>query len=361
MLGRRLLIPSASAASLVALLLLSVACGSADGESAGEGGSGLRVVTTTPLLAEFAARVAGDDAEVSALIPRGVDLHSWQPSTAVARDIAGADVLIVNGFNLEESLLRIVEQNAAEGAPIVVAAAGLEPLEGGHDHADEDHADEDHADEDRADEDHADEDHADEDHADEDHADEDHADEDHADEDHANEEHAEGDPHLWLSVPNAIRYVENIRDALVAADAERAAGYEERAEAFIAELTELDAEIREALSAIPEERRTIVAFHDAYQYLAHEYGLEVVASVAPANPNQETSAQAIAEIVEEVQALGVAAVYKEPQFSAQSLELIAQESGARVLVLRSTLSDDVPTYAEMMRANAASLVDGLGG
>lgn len=341
MLGRRLLIPSASAASLVALLLLSVACGSADGESAGEGGSGLRVVTTTPLLAEFAARVAGDDAEVSALIPRGVDLHSWQPSTAVARDIAGADVLIVNGFNLEESLLRIVEQNAAEGAPIVVAAAGLEPLEGGHDHADDDHADEDHADED--------------------HADEDHADEDQADEDHADEDHAEGDPHLWLSVPNAIRYVENIRDALVAADAERAAGYEERAEAFIAELTELDAEIREALSAIPEERRTIVAFHDAYQYLAHEYGLEVVASVAPANPNQETSAQAIAEIVEEVQALGVAAVYKEPQFSAQSLELIAQESGARVLVLRSTLSDDVPTYAEMMRANAASLVDGLGG
>lgn len=273
---------------------------------------------------------------MSALIPRGVDLHSWQPSTAVARDIAGADVLIVNGFNLEESLLSIVEQNAAEGAPIVVAAAGLEPLEGGHDHADEDIADEEHAEED-------------------------HADEDHSDDDHSDEGHAEGDPHLWLSVPNAIHYVENIRAALVAADAAHATGYEERAEAFIDELTELDDEIRSALAAIPDERRTIVAFHDAYQYLAHEYGLEVVASVAPSNPNQETSAQAIAEIVEEVRSLGVGAVYKEPQFSAQSLELIAQESGARVLELHSTLSDAVPTYAEMMRANAASLVDGLAG
>lgn len=320
--------------------LLSAACSSADGgETADE--DALQVVATTPLLAEFAGRVAGDDAEVSALIPLGVDLHSWQPSTAVAREIAGADLLIVNGFNLEESLLGIVEQNAAEGVPIVVAASGLEPLEGGHDHADEDHGDEDHADEE--------------------HADEEHADEEHADEDHADEEHAEGDPHLWLSVPNAIHYVENIRDALVAADAERAAGYEERAEAFIAELTELDDEIRASLASIPEERRTIIAFHDAYQYLAHEYGLEVVASVAPTNPNQETNAQAISEIVEEVRSRGVPAVYKEPEFSAQSLELIAQETGARVLELRNTPTDDVPTYAEMMRANAAALVDGLGG
>ena len=101
-------------------------------------------------------------------------------------------------------------------------------------------------------------------------------------------------------------------------------------------------------------------FHDAYQYLAHEYGLEVVASIAPANPNQETSARAISEIVEQVRSLGVKAVFKEPQFSAQSLELIAQESGARVLALHSTISEDVPTYAAMMRANAEALVEGLG-
>ncbi|MCK9495826.1 MAG: metal ABC transporter substrate-binding protein [Dehalococcoidia bacterium] len=318
---------------LLGAALLLAACSSAAGEGDGDASEpgALHVVATTPLIAEFAQHVVGDDAEVESLIPLGADLHSWQPPTSVARTIAQADVLLVNGYNLEASLLDVVTENAPRGVPLVVASAGLEPLEGGHDHGD----DEDHDHEEG----------------------EDHE----GDEDHEAGDlvYAEGDPHLWLSVPNAIAYVENIRDALVAADAEHAAGYEERASAFVEELQALDGEIHETLSAIPQGRRTIVAFHDAYQYLAHEYGLEVVASVAPANPNQETSAGAIADIVRQVEALGVPAVFKEPEFSAQSLELIAQESGARVLELYNTPTDDVPTYAEMMRANAAALVDGL--
>ncbi|MGE3960257.1 MAG: metal ABC transporter substrate-binding protein [Dehalococcoidia bacterium] len=317
---------------LGAALLGASACGASDdggdgGGADGADGDALRIVTTTPLLAEFAAGVAGEEARVEALIPRGVDLHSWQPSTAVARTVTEADVLIVNGYNLEESLLDIVFENAPEGSTVVVAAAGLEALEGGHDHAGEEHADDEHAEKEQADD----------------------------------IARAEGDPHLWLSVPNAIHYVENIRDALVAIDAGHAEGYRERADALIGELEALDAEVRAELDVIPAERRTIVVFHDAYQYLAHEYGLEVSAAVAPANPNQETSAQAIAAIVERVRELGVTAVYREPQFSAQSLELIAQETGAEVLVLHSTLSDDMPTYAAMMRANATSLSDGLDG
>ena len=312
---------SATLVALGVVALLGSACSSSGQDDTGS--SGISVVTTTPLLAEFAGRVAGEDASVSALIPRGVDLHSWQPSTDAARDVAGADVLVVNGHNLEESLLRIVEENAGDGVPIIVASAGLPVLEGGHDHEGEDHTDAAHAADDLV--------------------------------------TATGDPHFWLSVPNAIHYVENIRDGLAAADPDHADGYESRAGEFIAELQALDAEVRSTLEAVPAEARKIVVFHDAYEYLAHEYGFEVAAAVAPANPNQETSAQAIAAIVEEVRSLGVSAVYKEPQFSAQSLDLIAQETGARVLILHSTLGDDTPTYAEMMRANAAALVDGLAG
>ena len=320
---RSTFIRTSALVSLGVVLLLGSACGSSGQEDAG--GDGISVVTTTPLLAEFAGRVVGEDASVSALIPRGVDLHSWQPSTGAARDVAEADVLVVNGHNLEESLLSIVEENAGDGVPIVVASAGLDALEGGHDHEGEDA---------------------------------DHADEQHAADDLVT---APGDPHFWLSVPNAVRYVENIRDGLAAADPDHAEGYQSRAEEFIAELQALDAEVRSTLEAIPAEARKIVVFHDAYEYLAHEYGFEVAAAVAPANPNQETSAQAIAAIVDEVRSLGVGAVYKEPQFSAQSLDLIAQETGVRVLALHSTLGDDTPTYAEMMRANAQALVDGLAG
>ena len=157
-----------------------------------------------------------------------------------------------------------LEEELGDRVPIVVASAGLDALEGGHDHEGEDA---------------------------------DHADEQHAADDLVT---APGDPHFWLSVPNAVRYVENIRDGLAAADPDHAEGYQSRAEEFIAELQALDAEVRSTLEAIPAEARKIVVFHDAYEYLAHEYGFEVAAAVAPANPNQETSAQAIAAIVDEV-------------------------------------------------------------
>ena len=173
-------------------------------------GERLQVVASTGILADLASRVGGDDAEVSAVIPPGADVHSFSPSPDAARRIAEADVVIVNGYNLEESTLDVILGNRASDAVLVVAALGISALEGGHDHHDHGHEDEHgHADEDGDDHAHEDEDddhaHEDEDdHADEDeddHADEDgddhaHEDEDdHADEDGDDHAHEDGDDH----------------------------------------------------------------------------------------------------------------------------------------------------------------------
>jgi ABC-type Zn uptake system ZnuABC Zn-binding protein ZnuA len=283
-------------ALLAALLLslLATACG--DGDAA-EDGARLSVVASTGVIAEFAERVAGDYAEVRALIPAGVDLHSFEPSPGVARDIARADLVLVNGHGLEQSLLGLIEENAGSDTPIVEVSAALEVID--------------------------------------------------------------GDPHLWLAVPNAIGYVEAIREALAGRDPEHAEGYAARAGELIAELEALDAEVRALLEGVGVEQRRIVVFHDAFGYLARAYGFDIVASVVPANPNQDPSAAAVAEVIAAVEESGVRTVYREPQFNSPVLDVVAAEAGVEVGVLHSTLGDGVDSYAELMRANARALLEGL--
>ena len=346
----------------------------------------LKVVTSTGILAHFAEQVAGDDAEVVAVIPAGADTHTFSASTGDIRNIAAADVVIVNGFNLEEGTLATIFEHIPDDARLVIAAAGVTPLEGGHHEEEDDHGDEDeeegedHGDEDEEEgEDHGDEDEEEgEDHGDEEEEEgEDHGDEegeegeDHGDEDdHETAEApagaelavADGDPHMWLTVPNAMVYVRNIADGLAAADPDNAAAYRERSEAYLAELQALDEEVRAAVGEIPQQRRVLIVYHDAFQYFAVEYGLELAASVLPASPSQQASAAAVAEIIEIVEEHGVGAVYREPQFAADALEAIAEEAGVGVLVLYSgAFTDEVDTYIDLMRFNANSLVEGLGG
>ena len=288
-------------------------------DAAGAGGVDRpRVVASTALIAQFAERVAGEDASVEALIPAGVDVHAFALSGGSVRTIAEADLLLVNGHNLEEGLLDVIVENRGGGVPLVAVSEGIEAIVGG----DEDDGDRGDGGDDPV--------------------------------------FAGGDPHLWLDVANAARYVERIRDALAALDPAHADRYRERAATAVAALDALDAELREAIAAIPPQRRRIVVFHDAYRYFARAYGFELTASVLPGNPNQQTSAAELAAVIEIVREQRVPALYAEPQFRAQALEAVAVETGARVLTLYSVpIGGEVATYEAMMRANVAALVEGL--
>ena len=393
----------------------TAAAGDAATPTAAAGEARLRVVASTAIIANLARRVAGDDADVTSVIPAGADLHSFSPSPAAARRVADAHVVLVNGYGLEESALDVILGNRAQDASLAVVSAGIDPLAGGHDHGHgheeegDDHGDEDadghdheeegddHGDEDADDHDHEEEgdDHGDEDaddhdheeegddHGDEDADDHDHeeeGDDDHGDEDADDHDHEEegddhghedgdedglarasGDPHFWLSVPNAMVYVRNIADALAAADPDHAAGYRARQEAYLAELRALDEEVRATVARIPREQRVLIVFHDAFQYFATEYGLELAASVLPASPSQQASAGEVARIADLVRERGVPAVYREPQFASDVIAAIADATGARMLTLYSIFAEDVSEYAALMRANAQALLDGLAG
>ena len=168
----------------------------------------LNIVASHSIAADVIARVAGDDAEVITLIPRGSDPHSFRPAPSDLRALANADLVFINGANYEEGLLPVIDAAVEEAALFVLSqcvpmlAGGHAHDEHGHDEHDDHHDDEgdDHADEDHMDDDHADDEHHDDehdDHAEDDHHDDEgdeHADEeDHADEDH--DEHADEDHH----------------------------------------------------------------------------------------------------------------------------------------------------------------------
>lgn len=302
---------------LVAVSSLLLAACDTGGPAAG---GRLQVVATTAILGDFARQVAGPDADVTVIIPAGSDVHSFEPPPSVARSVAAAGMIVVNGYNLEESVLKVVASNKQSRATVVVAARGLTPRAPVEEHEGE----------------------------------------------HEGEVKgldplvtAEGDPHLWLSVPGARRYVEHIRDGMARADPAHADGYRQRASAYVQTLDALDAEVRAALSTIPEARRQIVVFHDAYGYFADAYGFTLTASVLPGGANQQVSAQKVAEVAAAVKRAGVPTIYREPGFDSTVLDAIARETGTRVMTLYGIYAGPVNDYATMMRTNAAALVEGL--
>ncbi len=367
----------ALAGLLAGVALIAVACGDDEDGDGGDDDGGLSVVASTTIVEDLVKQVGGDRITVESIVPSGADPHTFTISPSDIRKTAEADLLVVVGAQLgaiEEDLER-----SAEGAVLELThGMDLRPFPEGLAHAEDDHDEEegeDHGDEDEDEgEDHGDEeeeegeDHGDEeeeegeDHGDEDEEEgEDHGDEDEEEgEDHGDEDEEEGhgdehgafDPHFWMDVDFTIEAVEAIRDELTRLDPDGADHYREQAESYIAELREVDGEIRELLADLPEERRYLVTFHDAYGYFADRYGLTILGFLVE-GPEEEPSASAITELVESITELGIPFVFTEPQFSARVIEQIASDTGASIRTIPSGgLAEEYPTYVDFLRAIA---------
>jgi len=290
---------------LIAVAAVATACGEDGKEEAAGGGDGVKVVTSIELFADLIRPVAGDRAQVIALVASGADPHTYEPVPSQVADVSEADLALINGLGFEETLADVIENNVGGGVPVVEMSDGL-PVIGASDEG-------------------------------------------------------TGNPHLWLNVRNAMRYVEVVRDRLIQVDPEGEEAYAANAQAYLAELEELDREVESSIDSIPAERRKLVTSHDAFPYLAERYGLELV-GVVLRSPGQEPSAGDVADLARTIAAEDVPAVFAEPQFNARVLELAAEDAGVEVCTLYSDAFDDqVHTYVELMRQNASELVRCLGG
>ena len=320
-------------------LIPAAACSPGDGDE-----SAVKVVASIYPLGYFAERIGDDLVEVEVLIGPGVEAHGFEPATSHLRSIEAADVIVMNGLELEPWLERALEALGDDAAGIVVEAAdATQAIEGfghGHDHGNEDE-------------------HEGEEHEGEEHEDE-HEGEEHEHEGDEEDEHhgEELDPHMWLDPKLAVVQVERIRDALVAVDADNAEDYRERADALIAELNELHADFEAGLAACKHDH--FVTSHAAYGYLAARYSIEQI-PVAGLSPEAEPSPQQLAEITDEVTELGLSYVLVEPVLAESLVETVARETGAELLpihVLESVTEGELESHGDyfgLMRDNLASL------
>jgi len=285
------------AAGLVLAALLSPMLPPAHAQTA------LTATATIGIFADFARQVGGDRVEVIQLLGDGVDPHDYQMVPADLVAVNRSQMLLYNGLNLEPFLGQVLTGAGRPGLMLVQLSEGLSPIMTGN----------------------------------------------------------VPNPHLWLNPQFAVRYVERIRDAFVAADPTGADVYQANAAAYIAQLVALDAELESQLSQVPAENRKLVTTHDAFPYFARRYGFEVIGA-ALSSEAQEPSPNELIALMRQVRQAGVRAVFIEPQFNPRLLDQVAREAGIQVL---PTYSDAFPsdgsirTYVEMMRVNVRDIVAGL--
>ena len=349
----------------------------------------LQIVVTTQVIADWTRQVGGDAVSVTALVPAGADVHTLELSTGDIRAVSEAELVVINGAGLEAGYEDAVVDNASNLLVLADAleAGGLElqPFsdlsaegheeEEGERHDDEheeeegEHDGEEHEEEEGEDhgeeheeeegEDH-DEGHEEEEGEDHDEGHEEEEGEDHGEE-HEEEEgehdghgHGAEDPHFWFDADFAIAAVEAIAEALSELAPDAADGFNERAEAYIAEIRETDADLRAIFAELPEERRLLVTFHDAFGYFARRYGLTVAGFVVE-GPEQGVSAEAIADLVELMEHEGISRIFREPQFESAAVEAVANESGAEIAIIYSQPQAEQDAYLSILRANAEAI------
>jgi zinc/manganese transport system substrate-binding protein len=303
----------------LATALGAAGCGDSDD---GSGGGAAAVVATTTIAGDLVRSVGEERVEVDTLVPAGADPHGHEPRPSDAVAIAEADLVVKSGGDLDEWLDDLIENAGGEAAELTLLDS-VEPIEGGHAHAEDEAHEEDEA---------------------------------HGD---------DVDPHWWQDPRNAILATEAVRAALAEADPDGRRTYARNAAAYTGELRALDAEIERCMRQVRPEKRKLVTTHDSLGYFAERYDIEVIGSVIPSLSTQaQPSAKDVDALVEQIEDEGVEAIFPEAAVSQRLERAISRESGAEVG--RELWADSLggegsgaETYVDAMRANAGALAEGM--
>ncbi len=267
------------------------------------------VLTTFTVLADMAQNVAGDDLRVESITKAGAEIHGYEPTPLDIAKASEADLILDNGLGLEAWFAQFVE---SVDAPHVVISDGVEPIAIAGDAYD-----------------------------------------------------GLPNPHAWMSPYVAQGYVGAMIDAFADLDPGNAADYARRGADYQDQLRAVADELAADLEAVPEGQRVLVTCEGAFSYLARDAGLEEV-YLWPVNAEQQATPQQIAGAIEEVEARAVPAVFCESTVSDKAMVQVADATGATLagtLYVDSLSEADgpVPTYLDLLRYDAETIVAGLTG
>lgn len=325
----------------------------------------LTVVTTLFPYYDFVRQIAGDQVELTMVIPAGMDSHSFEPTPADMLTIQNADVLISNGGEMEQWLAQVLDAVDTSQITVVSMMDYVDVLEEDHVEGMEDGAHDGHvhrgagnyAYDDAGNHVHVDE----EDHV---NSDDDHTGSIFTNDDDGHQVEIEYDEHIWTSPVNAMKIVGIIADTLMEADPANREVYEANRDSYLEELAKLHGEF---LDVVKNEKRNMIIVGDKFpfRYLADEYGLSYRAAFSGCSTDTEPSAKTIAYLIDKVKEDQIPAVYYLELSSHRVSEIISEETGAKPLLLHSCHNvtraqfDGGITYLELQEGNVENLRKGL--
>ena len=268
----------------------------------------VKVVTTFTVIADMARNVAGDVADVESITKPGAEIHNYQPTPHDLLRARDADLILRNGLNLELWFEKFLA-NLGD-VPSVTASDGVEPMAiaGGS-------------------------------------------------------YEGKPNPHAWMSLENAVIYVENIRRGLSEVDPDNAETYAANAAAYTEKLKAAVQPIRDQLAALPEEQRWLVTSEGAFSYLARDFGLKEL-YLWPVNADSQGTPQQVRAVIDAVREQRIKVVFSESTVSSDPAEQVARETGAAyggVLYVDSLSEEDgpVPSYLDLLTVTVDTVAKGL--
>ncbi|HEY5667884.1 MAG TPA: zinc ABC transporter substrate-binding protein [Candidatus Saccharimonadales bacterium] len=256
----------------------------------------VNVVASFYPLYDFAKHVGGDKVQVTNVTPAGAEPHDYEPSPKMLAAARASEVFIFNGEWLEPWTSKFLRDRDYAGTT-VMGGSGISLRKG-------------------------------------------------------------NDPHYWLDPVDAQQIVNNIRDGLSEADPNNSGYYAARANAYNAQLAQLDDEFKHGLAQC--EQHTVISSHQAFGYIAARYDFSVEA-IAGLSPEEEPSAERLAALSNIIKQDGIHYVFFESLVSPRLADTIAAETGAKTLVfdpiegLSDAAQKQGKDYLSVQRENLRSL------
>lgn len=263
------------------------------------------VVATFSILGDMVHEIGQDKVDVKTLVGPNQDSHVFEPRPQNAKELAHADLVVVNGLGFEGWLDRLIEASGFKGK-ILVATKGIHPLV------------------------------------------------------RTVNGKTTIDPHAWHSLKNAKVYVDNIVKGLSDLLPEESAFFKAKGEAYKKALTDLEIKTYEELEVIPLKNRKVITNHDAFGYLGREFNITFYSPLG-ISTESEPSAKSVAALIRKIREEKVHAIFVENISNHRLLDQISSETGVRIggVLYSDALSapgTEADTYLKMMAFNLSSLV-----
>jgi ABC-type Zn uptake system ZnuABC Zn-binding protein ZnuA len=305
------------------ILVGLAACGGQDASpndaSAAAGSSDqLQVVTTVAPITSIAANIIGDRAEITGIVAEGTNSHTFEPPPSAAEVMSTADVVFINGLQLEEPTKKLAQANVADGVRVVeIGDQVISPGQYKYDFS-------------------------------------------------FPESGGKPNPHLWTDPVLAKAYANVIYDTMIAIDPEGTSIYDANLAEFEQLVDDFDVATTKAFDTIPEDQRKLVTYHDAYAYFADTYGWNVIGAIQPSDFGDPTPKE-VAGLIDQIEAENVTAIFGSEVFPSPILEQIAKETGATYV--DDLRDDDLPgepgeadhSWLGLMKFNFVTMTQALGG